>query len=203
MYGLIITFFCALSFGAESYEMITPEVSILSPVEFTLRGQHFDIPYSDGLPGLPIFSVGYNRPIAEFFGQLLVWENRVGYATKSDVFSFKSGNQTLVDTIRLQFIPVMTSLRTSFEIPGFSFGRPSVALGGAFSIVTQRGNIAGTSENFGIPFFTFSPAFTFLEGQNAQDRFGGFTFGVTYFRSLFTRQSIEGWAFDLSAHIIL
>lgn len=197
-----------IGFRPFGYLEIQPQASIITPGTLTLRNALYEVPYSSSAaPGMPAFSVGIGTPIG-FVGDFeLTWQGNIGYRYKSGEFLVHDrddgGNERRRHPLSLHWVPISSSVKVGYSIPGAPFLRPSLSLGGGVALLHQRGALPGITQTFWVPYATISPALTVGEPATARDWFNGFSFGTTYYQALDTAQVVQGLTLDLTLHIVL
>lgn len=187
-----------------SYLELLPQASIVTPGNLVLRNSLFRVPYSDLNTGMPSLGIGLGVPLFtagrfEFFAMAFA-----NYRFKQGSIGVQdSEGNVRQDTLTLHWIPLSGGLKIAFEIPDFSYAKPTITLGAGTQWMSQSGSLSGISTNFWVPYAYLSPALTFLEARSANEWFGGFSFGTTVYRALTTDQTVEGLSLDLTVNIVL
>lgn len=193
---------------ATTHVATTPQgligVSIVTPRQLVLSSPEFEIPFEQNLTGLPTVQLGFTFPLflaGPLEAQALV---SAGYGYKEAVHTvrLRSGEEKR-DLIALHRVPAQGALRLLYHVPGMTFMKPTLTLGGGAQWLYQVAEMDGIDKGYWMPFFSVAPALTFFESGASSDWFGGFTFGVSYLSGFETEQRFQAWSFDLSVNVIL
>jgi hypothetical protein len=191
---------------------LVPEISILNPGSFTISNETYAAHYSNPntMFGLPSVIVGGAYRLATANNLVYYLDVKVGYGGKSGAVAVnrklggREVGEAMFQDVRLHWLPVSIGARALWSIPGVTFVRPTLSVGGGSSLVIQTSELPGFNSTYLLPFYHITPGLTFLEGtRNPGDWFGGFHFGFSYISTFATDQALRGTSVDLSVNILL
>ncbi len=173
---------------------VSPSLSFFSPEKFILSNPYFDIDYSPNMQTLPSLRLAVAAPIARWKGLEIQATGRVSYSFRESLFSVRSKTGvSLTDSIRVHWLPASAGLTMEYEIPHFSFLKPSIGGGAGLQWIYQQGRLDGLEQGFWLPFSYFEAAITFFPST---DWFTGFRVGATLVQSFGDSQNVRGWSTD-------
>jgi|GEM_PF-6415285 len=186
-----------------------PQFSIFNANSLRLRTDAYEVNYGAVLEGVPLFNAAIAIPYAQIGNFSFLVNTQLGLGTVRDVYpvSWNATDTTVQsrvsDRIRLVWIPMSVSQEVRYSLPGIPFFQPSLTVGAGGHLLLQRNAGVLPSEDFWIPHFFFRPALTFFDAASTAHWFGGFSFGVSWYRSLGGKNELQGTSFDLSLKFLL
>lgn len=188
--------------------VITPQLSIVMPIEMQLTNKYFTIPYEKNVSSLPMFSLlsSTSSPLIKkgFFG--VYGQASIGYGYTEGIYDVKSkSNLDLKDTVKLHWIPAFVALRT--EYAGLSFLGVNLFLVGGIGEqwLYQSGMLDGMEQGFWIPTAQIGGGIAIFGNANREREnfFQNIRLGATYQKSLFSTQELRAWSVDLAVNLAL
>jgi hypothetical protein len=183
---------------------IMPEVSVVMPSDLRLSSSGFEVAYGKQFPSLtqvgflaltPLFHLGEFRILSSA---------KVGFSQKAGRFELKRPTGEILEgDVKLSWVPMSLGAKFIYTLADFPFIKPSLTFGGGTHWFYQSGSIPGVNQNFWVPYLFATPAISLLEGSAPIDWFGGFTFGVTFQRSLSDVQRVNSVSFDMGVNVLL
>ncbi len=179
----------------------SPQLSILSPLQFDVIGTGYTASLGDRFLTIPMFSVEAGMAVARTERYSIAALIRLGYGSKRASARIVNLDAPGSDAEgSLSWLPLLFGIRTRFFIATTPFFRPSITagLGGSWMRFTPDGR--QPTDSF-VPLAFITPAIHFFEPIEALGGtvFQGFTFGLSYQRALFSVQRFQAIAFELSA----
>jgi hypothetical protein len=188
---------------------ISPQLSILSPLEFNLSGAGYEASLGSSFLTIPLFSIEAGTALWRGERYSVAGIVRFGFGQKRANARLEDTGGLGVDLPNgpagpregsLQWMPLLLGARTRFFLPAVPFFRPSLTagFGGAWVRFLPEGAAAVNSF---VPLAFVTPAIHIFEPIEAGGDavFQGFTFGLSYQRALFSVQHFQALAFEVSA----
>lgn len=161
--------------------------------------EEYQIPYSQLLAGFPAFYLGVAKQLKSTGNFQIFGLAKAGFTSKTGQYEIQSRTgETTSARVSLSWLPMSVGTKVQYLIPGFPFVKPSLTVATGVQWLRQSSSLPGITTNVWLPFYTISPALSFLEGTSEIDWFGGFSFGLSYQDSLGFAQKVRTWSFDLS-----
>lgn len=188
---------------------LTGTFSILNPSNLVLSSREYQVSYSKNFLGVSAFQLGMSLPYQRAGAFHLFPFAKVGYARNSGTYSVTDPQgETRLSEVTLHWAPLSAGVRAEYNIPTFDLVRPFLTLSTGAEWLTQRGDAAGVSESFWIPFYNVGLGFSFVDlpapGVFEEDLgFGGFSFSLNLQNGLRDDQEAQTFSYDLSVHFFL
>jgi hypothetical protein len=158
--------------------------------QFTTSTQYFDVDFSGTQETVPVLSIGIAQRISEF-EQLDVYAFlNSGFSTSNEsTDAVSSLGVDVQDTIKLEWIPLFTGVRTDFDKLWSSI-TPSFSLGLGTNWVHQSGQIDGIDQTSWIPMYSAGAGLRFFGSEDGFS-FGGLVVSLDYLKSTSKIHSLE------------
>ena len=181
-----------------------PQVTLMTPSEFTLHSDRVSAFYAGDNRGQPFFHVGWQRRMAGVGALSFYGAGRFGYTTRQGlhrIVLMESGRHE-TDSLRLHWVPLSAAIIAEYNASAFF--RPYFTLGAGTHALHQSGNVEDDTRFFLIPFASTGFGVTFLNLEAGDgDTILGFSFGCSYQNTLTSAQSIRGWSLDFGFNLAL
>lgn len=188
---------------------MTPIVSIVRPLEFSLTNLYYQ---SSTVDNLPLFQLQFSRLMGAAGGFLFNGSFRLGYGYTegaSDAHPVRDAElhvpgEKSRDVIKLHWIPLSVGSRMAYEIPGVPWIKPALNAGVGIQYISRTGKLDGLDQGFWVPLYFGGAAVTLFDMSDQPGAwFGGLTLGATYQNSLGSTQRVRFVSWDLGATIHL
>lgn len=188
--------------------VVRPQLSYYILSKFTLTNNYFEVPYSNSLKSMALLSFNVAFPLTSFGRFDLFGQGRVGYMYREGLIKVhqKGSITDMTDNVKLHWLPCSLSLKTSYDVNGFSFIKPSVTVGAGAQWFYQIGNLdqSGIEQGFWVPFYFGGAHLTFFDQTHKTNAwFGGVTLGTSYQDSFASDQVFRGVFIDADVSIQL
>lgn len=194
----------SIALGEGTAVQFVPQISLLTPSEFTLSSDKVEVHYAGDNVGQPFLHIGGQRHL-KTLGRLHFYGGaRIGYTIRTGLHHVRlmESGHTDSDSIRLHWIPMSTTFIAEYDAS--SFLRPYFNLSSGAHLLFQRGHIEEAIQPFFLPFISTGFGVTFLNLEPGDgDTILGFSFGCSYQNTLITNQPIRGWSLDFGFNLML
>ena len=184
---------------------LTGTFSVMNPNRLILSSREYKVSYSKNFFGVSAFQLGFGVPTRALGSFEVSPFARFGYARNQGTYSLTAQDGSLTEApVTLHWVPISAGVRTEYNIPGFVFIRPFFLLSAGAEWLTQRGDLAGVSENFWVPYYNLGLGLSFADSSLRRESvFGGFSFSMNLQNSLRDDQEAQCLSYDLTVHFFL
>lgn len=179
-------------------------LSVWDPIDLSLDQGRYRTDYVNDARALPMVTLSYSAMVGRTGSVEVLALSSIGISSRMGLVhnvmdlqrqrSLQSGGTGA----RLTSIPILVGMNVRLATRTIPFLKPGITFATGSGLMLQSGGTPEAEGLYWVPLVQARPSLEFVDPLGDRHWIGGFSFGVTFFRSVLSQSTISGHSWDLA-----